>query len=433
LVKVGAVLVEFDEGPATDTGTVVGEIDRGEPSAQGRAPPAAPAARVLQVVPAIRALARKLDVDLNLVQGTGPGGAITRADVERAAKSLVELGPAEPLRGMRRAMAQRMAAAHAEVARTTVIDEADIDDWSAGEDITIRLVRAIACACKAEPSLNTWYNAEAGERRLLSRIDLGIAVDTEGGLIVPVLRNVGERPPRDLRAGLDRMRADAAARSIPPEELRGATISLSNFGMIGGRFANHKSQSSAPGGSISEWWRTRALRQSGACCRSRLPSIIARSPAARRRASWWLKTSGQRKPFPATSKGNGSAYVSCALLTTENRAVRKEPCAKSGIVSVANGPSDFSPALRLLPQGMENVGQQLACKNTVALWCEMLPICLTISGGHHSSGAFKCDHPHASRRQSSADLRDGARVNSIRPRLEDDNFRPIRNCAVEAA
>ena len=186
----------------------------------------------------MRALARKLDVDLNLVQASGPDGTITRADVERAAKSLTEAGPAEPLRGMRRAMAQRMAAAHAEVVPASVTDEADIGDWPAGEDATIRLVRAIAAACKAEPSLNAWYNAAAGERRLVKRIDIGIAVDTEGGLIVPVLRNVGERDARDLRAGLDRMRADAAARSIPPEELRGATITLSNFGMIGGRFAS---------------------------------------------------------------------------------------------------------------------------------------------------------------------------------------------------
>jgi 2-oxoisovalerate dehydrogenase E2 component (dihydrolipoyl transacylase) len=74
--------------------------------------------------------------------------------------------------------------------------------------------------------------------RVIQRIDLGIAVDTEGGLIVPVLRNIGERAAADLRSGLDRMRADATARSIPPEELRGATITLSNFGMIGGRFAN---------------------------------------------------------------------------------------------------------------------------------------------------------------------------------------------------
>jgi 2-oxoisovalerate dehydrogenase E2 component (dihydrolipoyl transacylase) len=239
LVKVGAPLVEFAEGAQEDTGTVVGELgweEKSRPAAE--VPAEVTQARTLQVLPAIRALARKLDVDLNLVQATGSGGTITRADVERAAKSLAEAGPAEPLRGMRRAMAQRMAAAHAEVARTTVTEEADIDDWRKGDDITIRLVHAIAAACKAQPSLNAWYNAQASERRLIKRIDLGIAVDIEGGLIVPVLRNVGERDARDLRAGLDRMRADAAARSIPPEELRGATITLSNFGMIGGRFAN---------------------------------------------------------------------------------------------------------------------------------------------------------------------------------------------------
>ena len=237
LIKVGAPLVAFAEGPQEDTGTVVGEIDRGGPPTHQDRAPSAPA-RAPQALPAVRALARKLDVDLNLVQGSGPGGAVTRADVERAAKSLTDAGPAEPLKGVRRAMAQRMSASHAEVVPTTVTEESDIADWAKGEDVTIRLVRAIAAACKAEPSLNVWYNAQAGERRLINRIDIGIAVDTDGGLIVPVLRNVGERDARDLRAGLDRMRADAKARSIPVEELRGATITLSNFGMIGGRFAS---------------------------------------------------------------------------------------------------------------------------------------------------------------------------------------------------
>src|SRR5713226_6775170 len=239
LVKVGAPLVEFAEGTKEDTGTVVGELGRAEkapPRAEAAAAP--PHARALQVLPAVRALARKLDVDLNLVQATGPGGTITRADVERAAKSLAEAGPAEPLRGIRRAMAQRMAAAHAEVVRTTVNDEADIDEWRTGEDPSVRLIRAIAAACRAEPALNAWYNSGAGARRLVKRIDIGIAIDTEGGLIVPVMRNVAERDARDLRAGLDRLRTDVAARSIPPEELRGATITLSNFGMIGGRFAS---------------------------------------------------------------------------------------------------------------------------------------------------------------------------------------------------
>lgn len=242
IVKVGAPLLEFAEGAEQDTGTIVGELGRDEhpPAAgislerpTGQQPQVFP-----QVFPAVRALARKLDVDLESVEATGPGGTITRADVERAAKSTPESGFAEPMRGMRRAMAQRMTAAHAQIVPATVTDEADIDDWPTGEDVTIRLVRAIAVACKAEPALNAWYNSTTGERRLIPRVDLGIAVDTEGGLIVPVLRNVAERSVSDLRAGLDRLRADAIARSIPPEELRGATISLSNFGMIGGRFAN---------------------------------------------------------------------------------------------------------------------------------------------------------------------------------------------------
>jgi pyruvate dehydrogenase E2 component (dihydrolipoamide acetyltransferase) len=227
------------EGTEQDTGTVVGELDQDEkPTRRVEAAPEPTQVGTRQVLPAVRALAHKLDVDLNFVQATGPAGTITRADVERAAKSLVDAGPAEPLRGMRRAMAQRMTVAHGEVSPASVTDEADVDDWPKGEDITVRLVRAIAVACKAEPSLNVWYNAEAAERRLVKRIDIGIAVDTEDGLIVPVMRNVGERDARDLRAGLDRLRADAAARSIPSEELRGATITLSNFGMIGGRFAS---------------------------------------------------------------------------------------------------------------------------------------------------------------------------------------------------
>src|SRR4029453_8158714 len=177
-IKVGAPLVEFSAAAGEDTGTIVGEIARTEPAPQ----PIEPAARIgaLQVLPAIRALARKLDVDLNLVQGSGPGGMITRIDVERAARSLGDAGPAEPLKGMRRAMAQRMAVAHAQVVPTTVTDEVDIEAWSKGADITIRLVQAIAAACKAEPSLNAWYNAQAGERRLHRRVPVGIAIDLEG-------------------------------------------------------------------------------------------------------------------------------------------------------------------------------------------------------------------------------------------------------------
>lgn len=238
IVKVGAPLVEFAEEAGQDTGTIVGELGTGEPAPAAAIPSAQTAVRELQVMPAVRALARKLGVALDLVEGTGPSGSITRTDVERAATGISHTGPAEPLRGLRRAMAQRMTVSHAEIVPATVTDDADIEDWPQGEDVTIRLVRAITAACKSQPSLNAWYDSRAGERRLFERIDLGIAVDTEGGLIVPVLRNVAERSVSDLRRGLDRLRADAIARAIPPEELRGATITLSNFGMMGGRFAN---------------------------------------------------------------------------------------------------------------------------------------------------------------------------------------------------
>src|SRR6266508_4365122 len=190
LIKVGAALVEFaEDGRGQDTGTVVGELGPSETAAREAEAPTPAPARTVQVLPAVRALARKLDVDLNLVQASGPGGTITRADVERAAKSLTEAGPAEPLRGMRRAMAQRMAAAHAEIAPANVTELADIGDWPQGTDVSGRLIRAIAAGCKAERSLNAWYNSQTGDRRVLSRIDVGIAVDTEGGLIVPVMRN----------------------------------------------------------------------------------------------------------------------------------------------------------------------------------------------------------------------------------------------------
>ena len=127
---------------------------------------------------------------------------------------------------------------HAEVVPATICDDADIDAWKQGSDATVRLAEAIVAACRAVPALNAWYESSAESLRLLNRVDLGIAVDTPDGLLVPVLRDVGNRARPDLRNGLDAMKRDATARTIPPEELRGATITLSNFGVLGvGRFA----------------------------------------------------------------------------------------------------------------------------------------------------------------------------------------------------
>ncbi|MDP7667390.1 MAG: 2-oxo acid dehydrogenase subunit E2 [Rhodospirillales bacterium] len=85
----------------------------------------------------------------------------------------------------------------------------------------------------AEPALNAWYDGAGLSRRLLETIDLGIAVDTDDGLFVPIMRDIGNRGADDLRRGLDAMKSDVIARRIPPDELRGATITLSNFGTFG--------------------------------------------------------------------------------------------------------------------------------------------------------------------------------------------------------
>ncbi len=104
--------------------------------------------------------------------------------------------------------------------------------------MTIRLIRAIAAACKASPALNAWFDADTMTRRVHERIELGIAVETEDGLFAPVMHDIGNRDADDLRRGIEAMKKDIAARSIPPEQLVGQTITLSNFGMFGGRFAD---------------------------------------------------------------------------------------------------------------------------------------------------------------------------------------------------
>jgi pyruvate dehydrogenase E2 component (dihydrolipoamide acetyltransferase) len=182
-------------------------------------------------------LAQRFGVDLTQVVASGPGGAVTSADVERTARAQTVSGPVEQLAGVRRAMAINMAKSHAEIVPATVSDEADIEAWPPGSDITIRLVRAIVAGVAASPGLNAWYDGRTMERRLLKQIDLGLAADTEDGLFVPVLRNVAARDAADLRRGIEAMKKDLRARSVPIAELRGQTITLSNFGMFAGRFA----------------------------------------------------------------------------------------------------------------------------------------------------------------------------------------------------
>ncbi|HEX7916963.1 dihydrolipoamide acetyltransferase family protein, partial [Rudaea sp.] len=236
----------------------------------------------VKAVPAVRALAKKLGVDLSRVPASGAGGVVTMKDVrdfasrpgaksekqqpsaqqaetrrtpnvaaqsttavtsqarESAAPIAAEpgrFGEPQQLKGVRRNMARVMADAQSKVVPTTLNDDADIHAWRAGENVSVRLLRSITTACKAAPALNAWFDGENLTRTLHERVDIGVAVDTVDGLFVPALRNADMLDTHGLRTALDHLMRQVRERSIPPSELTGYTISLSNFGVFAGRYA----------------------------------------------------------------------------------------------------------------------------------------------------------------------------------------------------
>ncbi|HEY5896873.1 MAG TPA: dihydrolipoamide acetyltransferase family protein [Burkholderiales bacterium] len=234
-VHVGAPLIGF-EGAAADTGTVVGDLEAKAKKSAAVAKTSTPITEV-KATPAVRALARSLNVDLSTVNATGPGGAATTEDVKRAAR-----GPApsssNTQKGLRATMARNMALAHAEVAAVTVMDDADVDHWSKETPLLARVARAVMAACKAEPGLNAWYDGKSDVRTLREEVDLGIAVDLDEGLLVPVLRDAHKLSLEQLKAQLESLVEKARKRELPPDQLKGATITISNYGPIGGRYAS---------------------------------------------------------------------------------------------------------------------------------------------------------------------------------------------------
>jgi 2-oxoisovalerate dehydrogenase E2 component (dihydrolipoyl transacylase) len=240
ILHVGEPLLAY-EGEA-DAGTVVGRLEGGGGTqADSFFVGAAPSTRehlAPRATPAVRQLARQLGVDLGRLAGSGTDGLITRADVEAATQTARDRFGGEKLRGVRRSMAINMARAHAEVVPVVIVGDADLHLWAEARDPLVRLAQAIAAACRVEPLLNSWFDGKNLSLKQHEQLDLGIAVDSPDGLFVPVLRNVGARSAEDLKAGAARLRSDVKARSIPPQEMMGATLTLSNFGTLFGRYAN---------------------------------------------------------------------------------------------------------------------------------------------------------------------------------------------------
>ena len=263
-----------------DAGTVVGAMEASDRVHSE----AATMVGGVKAVPAVRALAKKLGVDLSRVSASGAGGVVTLQDVKKAAEAgtakigarptapapartdaapaaqpaaaqrtalsasgqpmrtsppaqTAVYGQPDQLKGVRRNMARVMADAHSKVVPTTLADDADIHAWQPGNDITVRLIRSLVVACKAVPALNAWFDGENLTRTLHPHVDIGIAVDTEDGLFVPALRNADVLDAAGVRTALNRIRDQVKTRSIPAEELKGYTISLSNFGIFAGRYA----------------------------------------------------------------------------------------------------------------------------------------------------------------------------------------------------
>jgi pyruvate dehydrogenase E2 component (dihydrolipoamide acetyltransferase) len=267
-VATGAPLVDFvleggsqiapEPAPVSTQGGVVGHMpESGEVLTAAAAGSSRTSGRRTRAVPAARELARRLGIDLEALNGSGSNGLVTLDDVlaaspapaesasriqvatssMRPAASKTDTGEMEILRSLRRAMAQSMTLARDSVMECTVFDDADIEGWKQGGDYTVRLLRAIGAGCAAEPGLNAWFDGTTQGRRVFQHIQVGIAVDTPDGLLVPVIRDVGNREATELRAEVNRLKTGARDRTLPPTDLRDFTIMLSNFGVMAGRYA----------------------------------------------------------------------------------------------------------------------------------------------------------------------------------------------------
>jgi 2-oxoisovalerate dehydrogenase E2 component (dihydrolipoyl transacylase) len=262
ILATGAPLISLDAGTRVGTAPINGALPvAGTDTVVGRMPPTSEEEFVesaiigrprrggdqrTRAVPLARTLARRMGLDIASVEGSGTDGLIRLDDVlahanvatpRPTAAPVVPAGATlSPLRGARRAMAHSMSLSRDQVAGSTVCDDADIHHWTRRGDYMLRLIRAMSAAAGAEPALNAWYDAAKCSRILLEHIDLGVAVDTPGGLIVPVLRDVRSKSPDELRAAIAAQKDAAHHRSILPADLRDFTLMLSNFGTLAGRY-----------------------------------------------------------------------------------------------------------------------------------------------------------------------------------------------------
>jgi pyruvate dehydrogenase E2 component (dihydrolipoamide acetyltransferase) len=194
-----------------------------------------------RATPLVKRMAKELGVELDTVTPTGPGGRITEADVRAAGTDVskgqtpgdVQEGRRERLRGVRRLVAEHTARAHREIPPVTWVEECDFSNVDLKRLVGTTLV-ACAAALKEFPELNA--RLEGDEIVYLDRYDLGFAVQTEQGLVVPVVRDVANRSLDDLCSDVERLAQAAREGTLKPEELRGSTFTVTSAGKLAGLF-----------------------------------------------------------------------------------------------------------------------------------------------------------------------------------------------------
>ena len=216
------------EGEVVPVGTVLVVIGGGaERPVPGTA---APSQVPVRATPLVRSLAKELGVDLDTLAGTGQQGRLTEQDVRAAAGP--KEGRREPLRGVKRQMFEHLTKAHS-VPTVTWVEECDFT----GVDLKL-LVPLVLKACAASlqefPELNA--RVEDGDLVYLDRYDIGIAVQTEQGLVVPVVRDCDSRTLEELDTDVRRLVESAHAGTLAPEDLRGGTFTVTSAGRSAGLF-----------------------------------------------------------------------------------------------------------------------------------------------------------------------------------------------------
>jgi pyruvate/2-oxoglutarate dehydrogenase complex dihydrolipoamide acyltransferase (E2) component len=233
IVPVGTVIVVIgnDGAPRPSNSLLHGQ----EGSAAAR--PAVPRGLVqgeqVRATPLVRRLAQELGVDLATVAGTGPQGRITESDVRGGGgTAAAPTETREPIRGIKRQMFEHLTRAH-EIPAVTWVEEADFGDVDL-KQLLPRVLKAVAAALHEFPELNA--RVDGTDLVLLDRYDIGIAVQTEQGLVVPVVRDCDSRSLEELDADVRRLADAAQAGKLTPEELRGGTFTVTSAGRAAGLF-----------------------------------------------------------------------------------------------------------------------------------------------------------------------------------------------------